>query len=71
MQRQIQTPADELGDLPTVRITTLHDVPYLQVLGYEQQPVLDLTLTDSLNLAMLLIEQAGEGMNARLARASQ
>jgi hypothetical protein len=68
---RISTLPDDLDDVPIVRATMFGDVPHLQILGFAGEPVLDLTLTDSLNLALLLIEKAGEEMNARLARASR
>jgi hypothetical protein len=52
---------------PSVR-TEVHDgVPYLKVLGLLDEPVLDLTCVEALNLAMELIEHGGRGLAQRIA----
>jgi len=65
----IATPANELGDLPQVRVNYFEQVPYVQVLDDYGAPVLDLSCTDALNLALLLTAEAGQGLNRQLARA--
>lgn len=62
----ITSPPEELDDTPTVRTVPLKGGRYVQVLGLMQEPVLELTCTEALNLAMTLIEEAGTNMNARL-----
>lgn len=65
----ITTPANDLGDLPRVRTNYFEQIPYVQVLDGYGEPVLDLTCTDALNLAILLIAEAGQALNRQLARA--
>lgn len=65
---RITTPADELTEEPTVRITTWKGREFVQVLDHRGEPLLDLSPTASLNTAMLLIEAAGEAVNRRIVR---
>lgn len=67
----ITAPAAEVDDTPTVRTVELTSGRYVQVLGLMDEPVLDLTCTEALNLAMKLIEEAGTGFNARLTELSE
>ena len=64
---KIESPQEEMDDTPNVKRTVLRGGTYIQVLGLMHEPVLDLNCTEALNLAMRLIEEAGTGMNARLA----
>lgn len=52
-----------------VRVNYFEQVPYVQVLDDYGAPVLDLSCTDALNLALLLTAEAGQGLNRQLARA--
>lgn len=64
----ITTPANEVHDLPVVRVSYFEQVPYVQVIG-GGRVVLDLSCTAALNLALLLVAEAGQGLNRQLARA--
>ena len=65
----VTTPANELGDLPRVRVEFFEQVPYVQVLDDTGHLVLDLSCTDALNLGLILVAEAGQGLNRQLARA--
>lgn len=65
----VATPAGEIADLPRVRTNYFEQIPYVQVLDDRGVPVLDLSCTDALNLAILLVAEAGQGLNRQLARA--
>lgn len=65
---KITSPANERDAMPTVHVYLHEEIPYVQVQGLVAEPVLDLTTTDALNLAMLLIQGAGEAVNRRIAR---
>jgi hypothetical protein len=57
----------ELEDLPTVRTSFFEQVPYVEVVD-NGRAVLNLTLTDAVNLGLLLVAEAGQGLNRLLAR---
>ena len=58
----------ELEDLPAVRTSFFEQEPYVEVID-NGRPVLNLTTTDALNLGLLLVAEAGQGLNRQLARA--
>ena len=64
----ITTPANEIQDLPAVRVSYFEQVPYIQIIE-SGHVVLDLSCTAALNLALLLVAEAGQGLNRQLARA--
>ncbi len=64
----ITTPANEIPDLPVVRVSYFEQVPYVEVIE-GGQVVLDLSCTAALNLALLLVSEAGQGLSRQLARA--
>jgi hypothetical protein len=64
---KIESQLEEMDDTPTVKRTVLRGGTYIQVLGLMHEPVLDLNCTEALNLAMRLVEEAGTGLNTRLA----
>lgn len=51
-----------------MRVSYFEQVPYLQVIE-RGQVVLDQSCTAASNLALLLVTEAGQGLNRRLARA--
>jgi len=65
----ISNPANELADLPVVTVELFERQPYMVVHGIDGRPAMSLSPTDALNLAVLLILEAGAGMNRQLARA--
>jgi hypothetical protein len=64
----VATPAGEVPDLPVVRVSYFEQVPYVQVVE-GGRVVLDLSCAAALNLALLLVAEAGQGLNGQLARA--
>lgn len=64
----ITTPANEIQDLPAVRVSYFEQVPCIQIIE-AGRVVLDLSCTAALNLALLLVAEAGQGLNRQLARA--
>lgn len=59
---------DGLSDVAQVRVQYVEQVPYVQVHGLMGEAVLDLTGTEALNLAMLLIQGAGDAQARRIER---
>jgi hypothetical protein len=66
---QIDAPQEDVGYVPEVRTVMYKGIPYVKVLDERGRPLLDLTCVDALNLAMLLIQEGGEGLDRRVARA--
>ncbi len=65
---QVEKPANELDGLPKIRISYFEEVPYVQVLGDSGKAVVDHSCTEATILGLLLIAEAGNGLNRQLAR---
>jgi hypothetical protein len=65
---QVSKSVHELPGLPHIKIEMFEDVPYVQVRSSDSRRLIfDWSCTEALNVAILLIEAAGTGHNARIA----
>jgi hypothetical protein len=65
---QIASHHEDLGDVPVVRTFMHNETPWIQILDDRGDPLLDMTCVNALNLALLLIQEGGQGLDRRVAR---
>lgn len=66
--RIVPPASDGLSDTPAVIVKHHEGVPYVGILDLQGDQVFDITCTDALNLAMLLIQGAGDAQARRIDR---